>query len=518
MTTTLLRGGSVYSPADPFATALVVDDTAVTWVGRDDAADSAHRDRADEVVELDGALVTPAFVDAHVHATSTGLTLGGLDFAGSRSLGEALGRLERYAAGHPGAVVLGHGWDETRWPERRPPTAAELDRAAGGARVYLSRVDVHSAVVSPALLDAVPEARAAPGFAADGRLTRQAHHLVRAAALALVTPGQRRAAQRLTRARAAAAGIGCLHELGGPDISSEDDFTGLLALARAEPGPDVLGYWGELLAVDKAGELGALGAAGDLFADGALGSRTAALRDGYADQPESHGQLYLQTEQLAEHIEAATRAGQQAGFHCIGDAAVEAVVTAFGQAAGRVGPDRLRAARHRIEHVEMISPALVGELASLGVVASVQPAFDAAWGGETGMYAERLGPDRAAGMNPFAAMAAAGVTLAFGSDSPVTPLDPWGTVRAAVHHTNPAQRITARAAFAAHTRGGWRAARRDDARDLVPGAPATYAVWRTGAAPDESGLPDLSPGAEPPACLRTVVRGRTVYTREGALP
>ena len=101
--------------------------------------------------------------------------------------------------------------------------------------------------------------------------------------------------------------------------------------------------------------------------------------------------------------------------------------------------------------------------------------------------------------------------LALGSDSPVTPLDPWGTVRAAAFHRTPAHRISARAAFTAHTRGGWRAVGRDDAGVLVPGAPADYAVWRVGdlvvQAPDERvanwstdprsgtpGLPDLTPG------------------------
>ena len=78
MSTTLFRGGRVYSSFDPFATAIVVDAGEVAWVGSDAAA-SAHADGVDEIVELDGALVTPAFVDAHVHTTSTGLVLTGLE-------------------------------------------------------------------------------------------------------------------------------------------------------------------------------------------------------------------------------------------------------------------------------------------------------------------------------------------------------------------------------------------------------------------------------------------------------
>jgi predicted amidohydrolase YtcJ len=193
-----------------------------------------------------------------------------------------------------------------------------------------------------------------------------------------------------------------------------------------------------------------------------------------------------------------------------------------------MGERPMRAAGHRLEHVEDLHPRHFEALVRLGVVASVQPVFDALWGGADGMYAERLGPERAMRLNPFAAMAAAGVPLAFGSDAPVTALDPWEAVRAAVGHHNPDHRISARAAFAAHTRGGWRAARVDDAGELAPGAAATFAVWAAGElgvqAPDERvaawstdpragvpGLPDLSAGVPTPDCLRTVVRGATIH-------
>jgi predicted amidohydrolase YtcJ len=105
------------------------------------------------------------------------------------------------------------------------------------------------------------------------------------------------------------------------------------------------------------------------------------------------------------------------------------------------------------------------------------------------------------------------VTLAFGSDSPVTPLDPWGSVRAAAFHHNPVHRMSVRAAFAAHTRGGWRAARRDDREGvLAPGAPATFAVW-DGPSTVVWGLPDLpdEPDGPRPDCRATVLRGQVIH-------
>ncbi|MER6272108.1 amidohydrolase [Streptomyces sp900105755] len=528
--TVLLRRGEVHSPADPFATAMVVERGQVAWVGSEGAAD-AFADGVDEVVDLDGALVTPAFTDAHVHTTSTGLALTGLDLSRAPSLAAALALVRDFAAARPDdRVLLGHGWDAARWADGRPPTRAELDAATGGRPLYLSRIDVHSAVVTTALLDLV--AGAVPRE--DAPLTSDAHHAVRAAAFAAVTPAQRAEAQRTALAHAASLGIGTVHECGGPKISSEDDFTGLLRLAAELPGPRVVGYWAEAAdeGIAKARRLGALGAAGDLFVDGALGSHTACLHEPYADAGHSTGSAYLDAAAVAAHVTACTEAGLQAGFHAIGDAAVTAVVEGVRAAAEKVGLARVRAARHRVEHAEMLTPEHIAGFAELGLIASVQPAFDALWGGPDGMYAQRLGAGRARTLNPFAALLKAGVPLAFGSDSPVTPLDPWGTVRAAAFHHTPEHRVSVRAAFTAHTRGGWRAIGRDDAGVLVPGAPADYAVWRTDElvvqAPDDRvarwstdprsgtpGLPDLSPGRELPVCLRTVVGGRTVFVRPG---
>jgi predicted amidohydrolase YtcJ len=215
-------------------------------------------------------------------------------------------------------------------------------------------------------------------------------------------------------------------------------------------------------------------------------------------------------------------------MHVIGDAAADVVVAGFEAAAQAVGMSDVRRARHRLEHVELVDDALIERLAALGVTASVQPAFDAAWGGVGGMYAQRLGPQRALAMNPFASFARAGVPLALGSDSPVTPFDPWGWVAAAAWHRNERQRISPRAAFLAATRGGHRAAREDEAGVLAPGAPATLTVWDVAdllvQAPDERlsawstdprsgtpGLPDLAPDAPRPVCRRTVVDGLVVY-------
>jgi predicted amidohydrolase YtcJ len=364
-----------------------------------------------------------------------------------------------------------------------------LHRAGGGRLVYLSRVDAHSAAASSGLLALVDPGT--DGYAADGLLRREAHHVVRRHAHASITTAQRRQAQRAALRHGAGRGIVAVHECSGPDIAGEDDFTELLALAAADPAlPEVFGYWGETDPA-KARELGAVGAGGDLFVDGSLGSHTAYLRQPYADAADGRGHAYLDARRLAEHLVACTEAGVQAGFHAVGDAAVARVLTALAVAEPRVGLARLRDLRHRVEHATVLDRALIAGLVEFGLVASVQPTFDRMWGGEHGMYARRLGPRRALDTNPIGAMRSVGVPLAFGSDSPVTAMDPWESVVAAMTHHSPTQRIGVRTAFAAHSRGGWRAVGRDDEGRLVPGAPATFAAWDCDAVSD--GLPRLLP-------------------------
>ena len=176
----------------------------------------------------------------------------------------------------------------------------------------------------------------------------------------------------------------------------------------------------------------------------------------------------------------------------------------------------------------MVTADQAAKLGAWGVIASVQPNFDALWGGGDGMYAHRLGAARGSELNPFALLASQGVPLALGSDAPVTGLDPWGSVRAAVNHHTPGSAISARAAFAAATRGGWRAAgvRDGTTGTLVPGAPASYAVWDAGpldvTAPRDaverwstdprSRVPALPRLDGPlPRCRQTVHRGAVIH-------
>ncbi len=527
--TTLLRGGRIHSPTHPDATAMAVRGDVIAWLGSDDVARAQFPDA--DVVDLDGAFVAPAFVDAHVHVTSTGLLRSGLDLRAATSRAHCLRLIAEHAAAQQDGIIWGHGWDDSGWPQPGPPSTAEIDAVVGDRPVYLSRIDVHSALASTPLRARADGLNAADGYDAAGPLSADAHHLVRAQARALLSATQRTQARTAALDAFAAAGIVAVHECAGPQIGGLQDWQ---QLRDTDHGIEVLGYWGE--AVDSAAaarqlmtDTGARGLAGDLFVDGALGSHTAWLHEPYADADHC-GRSYLDADTIAAHVRACTEAQVTAGFHVIGDAAVSAAVDAIERVVDELGVPAVARCGHRLEHLEMVSAEQAAKLGAWGVIASVQPNFDALWGGEDGMYARRLGPDRAPRLNPFSALAAAGMPLAFGSDSPVTDIDPWATVRAATAHQSAGAAVSARAAFSAATRGGWRAGGVRDGvtGTLTVGAPASYAVWAADelevAAPADTvqrwstdprsrvpALPALTPGQPSPRCLQTVHRGSVLF-------
>ena len=530
--TTLLLNGRIHSPTHPDATAMAIRGDVIAWLGSDDVARTQFPDAA--VVDLDGGFVAPAFVDSHVHVTSTGLLLTGLDLRAATSKQHCLQLLAEHARRRPDAMIWGHGWDDSAWPQPGAPSTAEVDAAVGARPAYISRVDVHSALASTLLRAQTPGLAVADGYHPAEPLTAEAHHLVRAQARTQLSAQQRAGARTAALDAFAAAGIVAVHECAGPQIGGLEDWQELRAAGH---GVEVLGYWGEAVdsaahAQDLMATTGAHGLAGDLFVDGALGSHTAWLSQPYSDDTNCCGRSYLDTAAIAAHLRACTEVRITAGFHVIGDAAVSAVVDALAQVVNEFGVPAVARCGHRLEHLEMVSADQAAQLGAWGVIASVQPNFDALWGGADGMYAQRLGPERARELNPFAALASAGVPLAFGSDSPVTGLDPWTTVRAAIAHQSPGSAVSARAAFSAATRGGWRAGGTRDGvtGTLAVGAMASYSVWAATelavSAPADSvqrwstdprsrvpALPSLEPGEDTPHCLQTVHRGRTLFGR-----
>lgn len=497
---TLLVAAGVHTLADAVgrgegrARAVLVDGDRIAWVGSDPSQAPSH----DATVDLGGAWVTPAFVDAHVHATATGLSLDAPDLTALDSAEALLSTVRRAGeALAPGEPLIATGWEETRWADPAVPSAAQVAAAAPGRPVHLGRVDGHSCLVdAQTLADLALDDLEGVDRDLRGRPTGWLREAAAEAAWRRVW--HRLPRWRLARARAAftrraaALGIASVHEMGHPALSSLDDAR---QWRRGTKDLDITVWWADPdpgVALDAA-----LLPGGDLFVDGSIGSETAAVSRGYPDG--GHGQLLLDVDAVAHLFRTATSAGASAGVHAIGDRAIDVAVRGLGAAARTYGTGAVRGCRHRVEHIALPTAKHIGALGALGVVASMQPAFDAAWGGSAGLYATRLGARLAQDANPLGDLDAAGAMLAFGSDAPITPLDPWGAVVAAERHRG-GRGVTRLRALRAHTLGGRHAAGQDHVGALIAGHRADLAVW------------DLDPLTcdDPRAlrCLATVVAGR----------
>ncbi len=518
---TVYRNGVVHVSGPVAPAAFVVEDGRIAWLGAD-----ADAPEADEVVDLEGALVAPGFVDAHAQVVETGLAVSGVDLSAAVSLEQALDLLAVAAAS--GGTVVAHGWDETRWPEERPPSPAEVSRAVRGQPACVVRADLERAVLSDPMVDTAG-CRDLPGWA-DGVVSGEALERVRLS----LRSDERSRSSLLSAGLAEFArnGVVSVHEHSAPGLDTRAGLAELLgATASAASGlPEVVGYRAELCehAGDARGvaeEIPGLAGLGAPPVDGAITSRSAALRSPYADaDPPACGELRVTAEQIANHVGAATRAGLQAVLQAEGDRAMAEVLLGIQAASEVEGVEDIRAAGHRLERAAMVDAPALARILLLGLTVCGQPMMDARWGGSQGMLARRLGSVRGADLHAFADLVGAGVPVALGSGSPAGHVDPWGAVRAAALHHEPSQRLPLVAAFRAHTEAGHRAARSTESGVLRIGGPATFAVWRAAAlvAEGRSGALDGAPGARllpdltvldaMPTCVRTVRDGVVLFS------
>jgi predicted amidohydrolase YtcJ len=454
---------------------VLVDDRHVQRVGSGDPPE------ADRTVDLPGTTIVPGFVDAHVHLTSTGLTLSGASVEETRSAQELLAIARGRVATEPGPVVLLLGYDETAWGDRTIPTIEELD-AISDRPLVIRRADGHVALANSA---ALTFARALEADGCErregeptGLVTREANRRVGRWVAEARSEHAIEELQLAAASAAAARGITSVHEMAMPEEEGFRDVEVLLRHRRRLP-VDVHVVVGST-DVARVMALGLTAIGGDLPADGSIGARTAALSSGYADRDDT-GVTYRADDVVAAFFHDAHDAGLQAGLHAIGDRAIEQVLGAWERvyrALDSRGRRHFRARRHRMEHFEMPSESQIERAAVLGLAVSVQPAFDARWGDDDGLYARAVGADRAAAMNPFRTMLERGLTIGFGSDTPVTPFDGWGAVAAAPAHHDPGQRLDRATALLLHTRGGAALAHQDERKGaLAPGFHADLVAY-----------------------------------------
>lgn len=436
----IVHGGPIYTgvAAQPRVEALRIRNGLIAFAGALEEARSGARARE---IDLGGAAAFPGFTDAHVHLIGVGMISMRLDLTGVASIAALQESLRAYAAAHPEGAIVGRGWIETHWPERRFPTRSDLDAIVNDRPVFLERVDGHAAVVNSAALasariDATTQdpaggriERDASG-AATGMLIDNAMALVERA-LPAPTPAMRREALREAGRIYASRGW-----VGICNMSTSAEEAALFSGVAAEDGFPLRADLylqpedAQLAAEQRPDANARVRVRGvKLYMDGALGSRGAALLSPYRDAPSTSGLLVTPLEELRDHLRRAREAGYQIATHAIGDRGNRLVLDAFAETFAD-DPAALAAARWRIEHAQVIATEDIPRFGAMGVIASMQPSHAIS---DLHFAPARLGGDRLAGAYAWRALLDANAVIAAGSDAPVEKGDPLIEFYAAAH-------------------------------------------------------------------------------------
>lgn len=480
---------------------VLVDGRHVERVGAGDPPE------ADRVVELPGTTIIPGFIDSHVHLTGTGIHHRWPELGAARSTQELLEAVRRIVADREDPVYL-HGYDESKWEDRRVPSLAELD-AISERPFAVSRVDGHVLLANTAALQASgagldPDAERDAAGELTGRLTRMANTTVKRWFATNLAEHDVEELQLEAASRAVSHGVTTIHEMSMPLERGIRDIQ-ILLRHRARLPLDVVTYVATT-DVAEVMDLGLTRVGGDLPVDGSIGARTAWVSVPFVDGVELPTGYYTDDD-LAEFFHDGHLAGLQVGVHAIGDAAIEQVVGTWERVYQMLDSRErrhFRARRHRIEHFEMADAAQMERAAMLGLAISVQPTFDAEWGTPGGLYEQGLGPERAKAMNPFRSLLERGLEVGAGSDSPITTIDPMAGIGAFESHHDPAQRLSRAEAIRVYTIGSARLAHQEEKKgSLEPGKHADLAAYEVDPFEAES-LEGVRP-------VLTVSLGRDVY-------
>jgi hypothetical protein len=478
----LLVNGRVHTldPARPTVMAVLIRGERIAGVGEASAL-QAQAAAGLRVVDLGGRAVLPGLIDTHTHLFDAmkSRVAGNLDLGipHVRSLAEAVTAVgERAAATPKGEWIVGDGWAESKWPERRYVRRQDLDPVSPDHPVYLEHVSGHAATLNSAGLRASGITRQTPdppGGAIEHGADGEPTGVLKDTAMGLVAlrrepfgPEQRIAVAERAGREAAAVGLTTIHNsilpLEDAEAYRQADALGRLKVrVIAIPFVPNQGSEGALAA------LRALGArTGDrrgrvtwggvkFMCDGGMAAKTIAVTPpGVVDDPGNVGLLGWETPKLIAAMRAVRAMGWQITAHAIGDRAIAQVLDALEAALGDGPGDH----RSRIVHCGVTTPALLDRIKKMGVLVDHNPPFSY-WIGD---WFRNYGPERTAMSYRGRSYEERGIVVSAGSDVSVTPLSPWWGVWAAVERREyrtgevlaPAERVDVATALEWYTAGG----------------------------------------------------------------
>lgn len=375
------------------------------------------------VIDLQGRWLLPGFIDCHVHLAGTGLAATEIDLSTASCISDILSIIHDNIKNKQ--IVMARNLAPHRLEEKRYPTPVELDRISPSIPIIIRREDFHSAVCNTKAFEIL-------GIKPVEVLRGREFECAQERLMKLVNPEEYEEAYVKVSEIALRNGVTTISGI----FSDLREYKVWLQIKDKLP-LTVIPFI-EARTPQEVKELGLSRVMWDgrLLVDGSISSTTAALFEDYVDEPGNKGILYFSDEELHQFIVGACRdTPLQIAMHAIGDRAIAQLVNAY----SKVPPNR-----HRIEHCELITVGVNGRsplqtMKEKDIIISAQPSFESHFGK---VYEEKLGKERALQMNPFRKIIDLGIHLAFGSDSPVTPIDPLKGIDSALSHPNPESRIT----------------------------------------------------------------------------
>lgn len=459
-TPNLILFNGVFRTQDPLQersgtlpTALAVADGRILALGGDDEV-RALAGRHTRLYDMAGRLGLPGFMDSHFHFHDWSLYRDLSRVGSFVGLGQALA--EAAADRTPESWILGHGFNETDWPDGRMPERQDLDRAVPGRPVIIWRCDLHLAVASSRALE-LAGVDAGTADPTGGVIARDAAGnptgVLRETAINLVrdvvpppTDRELTTAMLAAQARLHAMGITGLHDVRLFEEAAAARTVRCLQGLRSE-GRLHLRTWTSLPGerLDAVADMGLLTGFGDevlrlghvkFFTDGGMGARTAYLTGTYLDADQ--GLLQMEPREIARVVRTADAAGLAVMMHAVGDGAVRHVIEAFEalehwrrspEAAHLPVPRQM----HRVDHVQMIRPEDLPRLGRLNVAVGMQPSNMVL---DFNLIDRCLGPE---GRRTYAfrSILDSGVLTLFNSDCPVSDPDPLLGIHALVTRQRP---------------------------------------------------------------------------------
>src|SRR5438094_4603713 len=475
--TLIITNAAVYTVDKQHPTAeavAIIGDRIVAVCSRSES--DSWRGAKTKVIDAGGKLVLPGFNDAHVHFIQGGAQLDQVHLVDAATPDEFAKRVVMQMKKTPkGEWILGGRWDETKWAKQELPTKQLVDSLTGDTPMFVERYDGHEALANSAALKlAGVDAKTAevPGGVIVRDASGNPTGIFKDAAMALIykaippmTHEQRLRAARAALKHAASLGVTSVQHMNPEfaDVAVYSELAEKGELTTRIYAVPMETEWRDQAKVGIRHSWGSsylrLGAVKG-YADGSLGSRTAYMFEPFIDDPGNRGLLSDEMHPpsaMHDRLMQADAAGLQLRVHAIGDRAISMILDIFADIEKANGDHDQRFV---IEHAQHMAQTDFARFAKLHVIASMQPyhAID------DGRWAEkRLGHDRARYSYAWRSFLDHGVTLAFGTDWPVAPLDPLQGLYAAVTRATldgknpdgwiPEEKITLSEAIEAYTMG-----------------------------------------------------------------